>query len=63
MREIIVSEIAENTYNISRYLPDLVSNSVLFSSLVVVLTFLFIWSVSRGISPTSGKRSCDINTR
>ena len=38
----MVSEIAESTYNISRYFPDLVRNSVLFSSLVVILTFLSI---------------------
>ena len=37
----MVSGIAEDTYNISRYLADLVLNSVLFSSLVV-LTFLSI---------------------
>ena len=38
----MVSEIAEDTYNILRSLPDLVLNSVLFSLLVVVLTFLSI---------------------
>ena len=57
----MVSEIAEDTHNISRYLPGLVLSSVLFSSLVV-LTFLSIWGVSRGIWHTSGKRSWDINT-